>query len=214
MTDSERRPPDSKLRQALERVLRGRRTVRYYRPDAIPREVLAACLQAAAYAPSPHHSALWRAAVLTLPERKRALASAMGAAWERDLRADGVAEARVGALLAASTARIVEAPAVLVLCTSDERLDRYPDARRQGAERQMAAQSAGAALQNIMLAAHVHGLASCWMCAPLFCAEAVRGTLALPPALHPQALLTLGYPAVPPPPRERLTVDELIVRWE
>ena len=40
-----------------------------------------------------------------------------------------------------------------------------------------AAQSIGAALQNLMLAAHATGLASCWMCAPLFCPATVVGDL-------------------------------------
>ncbi|HLI28623.1 MAG TPA: nitroreductase family protein [Chloroflexota bacterium] len=205
---------DEALLAAFERVLHGRRTVRYYRPVPVPADVLAACLAAAAHAPAPHHRPPWRLVVLTRPAAKTQLAGAMGAAWARDLRADGVAEERIAALLAGSHARIAGAPAVVVLCTDDRALDRYPDARRQAAEQQMAAQSAGAALQNVMLAAHARGLATCWMCAPLFCPEVVAATLGLAPALRPQALLTLGYPAQPPPPRPRLAPDQLIVRWD
>jgi nitroreductase len=78
----------------------------------------------------------------------------------------------------------------------------------------MAAQSVGAALQNVMLAAHARGLATCWLCAPLFCPEVVVATLGLAPALYPQALLTLGYPAAPPPPRDRLPLGSLLVHWD
>ena len=84
---------------------------------------------------------------------------------------------------------------------TEERFDRYPDARRQLAEQMMFAHSVGAALQNAMLAAHAAGLASCWMCAPLFCPETVMACLGLDERLRPQALLTLGYAAEPPPPR-------------
>ncbi|MBX5491878.1 MAG: nitroreductase family protein [Chloroflexi bacterium] len=199
---------------AFEQVLLGRRTVRYYRPDPIPADLLAASLAAAAHAPSPHHRAPWRLVVLTRREAKERLAMAMGEAWADDLRGDGVATERIAALLAGSRARLVEAPAVVVLCTDEATLDRYPDARRQTAEQMMAAQSAGAALQNIMLAAQARGLASCWMCAPLFCPEVVTATLGIAPTLRPQALLTLGYPAQPPPPRSRLAPAELIVRWD
>jgi F420 biosynthesis protein FbiB-like protein len=208
-------PPERRLLlTAFEQVLRGRRTVRYYRPDSVPRAVLTAVLAAAAHAPAPHHRPPWRLVVLTRPEAKARLAAAMGAAWAADLRADGVAEARIAALVAGSRARITGAPAVVVLCTDDATLDRYPDARRQAAEQTMAAQSAGAALQNVMLAAHAHGLATCWMCAPLFCPAVVAAALQLAPTLRPQALLTLGYAAQPPPPRPRLAPDQLIVRWE
>ncbi len=202
------------LAGALERVLRGRRSVRQYRPDAVPRPLIEQILAAAVYAPSPHHRALWRAAVLTRAEARAGLARAMGAAWRRDLEADGVPEGRIADLLARSRERLEAAPVVVVLCTTDERLDRYPDARRQTAERMMAAQSVGAALQNVMLSAHARGLASCWVCAPLFCPEAVVACLGLPRSLQPQALLTLGYPAVPPPPRDRLDPGELVLRWD
>jgi nitroreductase len=73
------------LAATLEQVLRGRRSIRAYRPEPLPRPLLEEVLAAAAYAPSPHHSALWRAAVLTRPEARAALAQAMGAAWRRDL---------------------------------------------------------------------------------------------------------------------------------
>jgi len=204
---------DARL-EAFEQVLRGRRSIRAYRPDPVPRALIEETLAAAAYAPSPHHSALWRAAVLTQPAARARLAAAMAAAWRADLTADGVPEARIAAVLGRSRARLEGAPVVVILCTTDERLDRYPDARRQEAERLMAAQSVGAALQNVMLAAHARGLASCWVCAPLFCPETIIACLGLDPRLQPQALLTLGYPAAPPPARERLGLGELVVHWD
>ena len=92
-----------------------------------------------------------------------------------------------------------------------EPLDEYPDAARQQAETLMAAHSLGAALQNVMLAAHANGLASCWMCAPVFCSDVVRDALGLPSALIPHAIVTIGYPARPPRARERPSVDQIVV---
>src|SRR5260221_7073878 len=74
-------------------------------------------------------------------------------------------------------------------------MDRYPDAKRSAAEHQMAVQSVAMAVQNLLLAAHAEGLGACWMCAPLFCGDAVRGSLDLPADWQPQALVTLGQPA-------------------
>ena len=59
----------------------------------------------------------------------------------------------------------------------------------------MAVQSVALACQNLLLAAHAHGLGGCWMCAPLFAPDIVRSALALPESWQPQALITLGYPA-------------------
>lgn len=207
-------PDAAALLDSFERVLRGRRSIRAYRPEPVPRALVEEVLAAAAYAPSPHHSALWRAAVVTRAAARAALAAAMGAAWRADLAADGLPEPRIATVLARSRARLEGAPVIVILCTTDARLDRYPDARRQEAERLMAAQSVGAALQNVMLAAHARGLATCWVCAPLFCPDTVVAALGLDPRLQPQALLTLGYPAAPPPARERLGLGDLVVHWD
>jgi coenzyme F420-0:L-glutamate ligase/coenzyme F420-1:gamma-L-glutamate ligase len=209
--DVDAAPP---LLATLEEVLRGRRSVRRYQATPVPRVAVERALATAALAPSPHHSAPWRFAVLTRPEAKAALARAMGAAWHDDLARDGVPAARIRTVLDRSYERIAGAPVVVVLCITEARFDHYPDAPRQTAERAMAAQSTGAALQNIMLASHAQGLASCWMCAPLFCPDTVVACLGLDPALRPQALLTLGYASTPPPPREPPTVPELVALWD
>jgi F420 biosynthesis protein FbiB-like protein len=113
----------------------------------------------------------------------------------RDLEADGVPEAAIAADTGRSYARITGSAAVVVLCLTMADMDAYPDDHRAGLERVMAAQSAAMAGQNLLLAAHAAGLAACWMCAPLFCPEVVRGALGLPDDWDAQALITLGWPA-------------------
>ena len=71
----------------------------------------------------------------------------------------------------------------------------------------MAQQSMGAALENVMIAAHALGLASYWLSAPLFCPEAVREALALPADYEAQALVVVGYPAPGASPRARPAAD-------
>src|SRR5262245_38288708 len=127
---------DSSL-AALETVLLGRRSVRRYRDEPVPRGLIQAVLAAAACAPSPHHSAPWRFVVLTGRAERRRVAEAMGAAWRRDLAADGFAPGRISTLVERSQERLLGAPALIVLCITEERFDRYPDTRRQLAERLM-----------------------------------------------------------------------------
>jgi len=64
------------------------------------------------------------------------------------------------------------------------------------------------AVQNLLLAAHAEGLGACWMCAPLFDAEAVRQALDLPADWQPQALITLGRPASAGKPAMRRPLAE------
>ena len=82
--------------------------------------------------------------------------------------------------------------------------------RRAAAERAMAMQGTAMAMQNMLLLAHAEGLAACWMCAPLFCPDAVRAALDLPADWEPQALLTLGHPAAPGRQRERRPIAEIV----
>jgi F420 biosynthesis protein FbiB-like protein len=192
-------------------VLAGRRSIRTYQERPVPAELLERVLSAAAQAPSPHHSVPWRLAVLTGSAAKTALADAMGAKWRTDLQADGLGDAEIEVELEKSHRRLTASPVVLVGSVYPEILDEYPDAARQEAETLMAAHSLGAALQNVMLAAHANGLASCWMCAPVFCSDGVRDALGLPTALIPHAIVTIGYPARPPRARERPSLDQIVV---
>jgi coenzyme F420-0:L-glutamate ligase / coenzyme F420-1:gamma-L-glutamate ligase len=199
------------LADTLDAVLAGRRSIRTYDERPVPVELLERVLLAAAQAPSPHHSVPWRLAVLTGSAAKAALADAMGAKWRADLEADGLGAAEIAVELEKSHRRLTASPVVLVGSVYPEILDEYPDAARQEAETLMAAHSLGAALQNVMLAAHANGLASCWMCAPVFCSDVVRDALGLPNDLIPHAIVTIGYPVQPPRPRERPSLDQIVV---
>jgi coenzyme F420-0:L-glutamate ligase/coenzyme F420-1:gamma-L-glutamate ligase len=199
------------LANALDAVLAGRRSIRTYQGQPVPPALLERVLGAAAHAPSPHHSVPWRLAVLTEPAAKSALADAMGEKWRADLLGDGLGAAEIEIELAKSHRRLTASPVVVVGSIYPEPLDEYPDAARQQAETLMAAHSLGAALQNVMLAAHANGLASCWMCAPVFCSDVVRDALGLPHHLIPHAIVTIGYPARPPRARERPPLDQIVV---
>ena len=131
----------------------------------------------------------------------------MGVAWRRDLERDGVAPEKIAALLEKSRRRIEKAPALLLGCLVAEGLRAWPDERRRRAEWGMAQQSMGAALENVMVAAHALGLASYWLSAPLYCPEAVRDALGLPEAYEAQALIVAGYPAPGAAPRPRPEPD-------
>jgi len=195
----------------LAELLRGRRSVRRYLDRKVPRPVIRDILESARWAPSPHNSQPWRFAVLRGTSARERLASALGERWRADLAADGMPAEQIDRLIGRSRERIGGAPATLIISLTWADLDTYPDDTRQQAEYLMAAHSLGAVAQNIMLTAHAHGLASCWMCAPLFCPAVVREALALPAEVIPQALITLGYGALEPPVRERRPLEELVL---
>lgn len=176
-------------------AIAARRSIRRYKAEPVPREVVAQILEAAIWAPSAHNRQPWRFAVIMEQARKEHLARAMGAQLRQDLAADGVSETIIEADANRSYSRITSAPVLIALCLSIVDMDFYPDERRSRAEYMMAVQSTAMAGQNLLLAAHEAGLGACWMCAPLFCPDVVREALELPEDWQPQALFTLGYPA-------------------
>jgi len=172
----------------------GRRSVRRYDEAKVAPAIVEELLRLAVHAPSAHNRQPWRFAVLNDAGPKEKLALAMGERLRRDRSGDGDSREAIEADVARSRTRITTAPVVIVVCMTLEDMDPYSDARRRQAEHEMAAQSTAMAVQNLLLAAHAAGLGACWMCAPLFCGDAVREALELPLEWLPQALITLGWP--------------------
>jgi len=204
----------SEREQELGTVIRGRRSVRAFLSDPVPSTVVRDAIAAAGWAPSPHGRQPWRFAVVEAPERRRGLAEAMAATWDEQLRLDGQDEEIVRIRLEKSKQRLVEAPVLVIPCLYLADLDFYPDPDRQEAERIMAIQSVGSAIQNFLLSIYASGFDAGWMCAPLFCPDVVAGFLGLDPKLIPHALLPVGKAAKDPVRRARMPVDALIVQWE
>ena len=180
---------------SLRDVIFSRRSIRRYRPDPVPHAIIEELLQAAIWSPSAHNRQPWRFAVVETQAQKEQLAQAMGARLRRDLTADGVPIEVIEADAGRSYSRTTNSPVLIVLCLSMVDMDVYADERRNHQEYIMTVQSVAMAGQNILLAAHDVGLGACWMCAPLFCPDVVKGELELPDDWQPQALLTIGYPA-------------------
>lgn len=193
----------------LHGLIRSRRSVRRYRTEPVPDELLRQLIETAIWAPSAHNRQPWRFVLLDSDARRR-LARTMATRLKADRTADGDDPDAIAADAARSVARITGAPAALLICLTVAEMDAYPDARRAAAERAMAMQSTAMAVQNLLLAAHAEGLGAAWMCAPLFCPDTARAALSLPTEFEPQALVTLGWPEGPARPRARKPVEDAI----
>ncbi|HEX9300418.1 MAG TPA: coenzyme F420-0:L-glutamate ligase [Actinomycetota bacterium] len=175
--DLVRRPQDDLFRESPLQALHARRTIRSFAPGPIPRESLEEAVRAACTAPAPHHTRPWCFSVLTGPPARRGLLAAIADAWRADLRGDATPEDVIERRVANSDAVLGQAPVLIVPWVSFAGSHPYGDPERSGAEREMFLLSGGAAIQNLLLALHAQGLASCWISSTLFCQEETRAVL-------------------------------------
>ena len=174
------RPREEDLfRESPLSFISSRRTIRSFGPGTVPRGTLEEAVRAACTAPAPHHTRPWLFVVLESEAGRKRLLTAMAAAWVRDLRADGTAEAVIERRLRKSDALLGRAPVLIVPAVRMRGAHSYPDPERAQAEREMFLLSGGAAIQNLLLALHAQGVASCWVSSTLFCKEETREALGL-----------------------------------
>lgn len=178
---------------ALYDVVRARRDVRRFRPDAVPDEVLERVLGAAHAAPSVGHSQPWRlvvvdepalrdrAAVMADVERlaQAALLDGDSARHLLDLQLEGIREAPLGVVVCCD--RRTPAAGVLGRAT-------FPDADLW---------SCACAIENLWLAARAEGLGLGWV--TLFQPDELTALLDVPPGVVTLGWLCLGWPDERPP---------------
>jgi nitroreductase len=70
--------------------------------------------------------------------------------------------------------------------------------------------STAMAVQNLCLAAHVLGMGTCVMTAPLLAGEVWRGLPDLPSGFEPTCLVAVGYPAQQPDPPRRKQLRHVV----
>jgi coenzyme F420-0:L-glutamate ligase/coenzyme F420-1:gamma-L-glutamate ligase len=199
------------FREAPLQAIHGRRSIRSFGPGLVAREALEEAVRASCTAPAPHHTQPWLFVVLESAPAKRRLLAAMAEAWKADLRGDRTPDDVIARRLGRSGALLGQAPVLVVPAIRLERAHAYPDEERSGAEREMFLLSAGAAVQNFMLALHAQGLASCWVSSTLFCKEETREALALGNEWLSMGSIAVGKPPnEQPPPRPSVPLDDFV----
>jgi len=196
------RPAEEDLfRYGPVEAIEARRTVRAFADREVPRDAIERAVEAAATAPAPHHTRPWRFVLLASEEARRTFLEAMRAAWREDLVRDDTAAEDIESRLARSDALLGEAPALLACFVTTEGADEYPDERRRVGERDMFVASAGAAVQNLMLALSAYGVGSCWVSASIFCPRTAAEALGLEGSWQAVGCVAAGFPASATPPR-------------
>ncbi len=159
-------------------------SIRRFKPDPIPEDMIRVILEAGNAAPSAGNLQARDFIVVRDENTKLKLAKA-----------------------ALKQMFIAEAPVVIVVCAN------YPRSMRVYGERGRlyAEQDATAAIENILLAVHMLGLGAVWVGA--FDEVEVMDILGIPDYARPMAIVPIGYPAEEPKRRERYPI-EYLTHWE
>jgi nitroreductase len=148
-------------------VVASRHSVRTYRPEPVPEELIVQCLEAAQAAPSWRNSQCWRFMVVQSRELIERLA------------AQRVYGYRINSWL-------TSAPAVVVACADPRESGQHGDLPYWAVDTAIA-------LEHLVLAATALGLGTCWIGG--FDEERVRRLLSIPEPIRVVAYTPLGYPA-------------------
>ena len=194
------------------KLLETRRSVRRFRREVPDPGLIDRIIQCASYAPSVHNAQPWRFYILTDPGKRAQLLEDMAQTLRQDLEMDGAQLDEINKCLARSRETLGHAPVLILVCIETQAKRIYTDQRRSQAEHNLFIQSAAAAAQNLLLAAHALGLAGCWFSAPLFCPDVVQANLKIPNIYEPQAFIALGYAADSPTEPLRIKLNEIRFR--
>lgn len=175
-------------------AIASRRSIRRFRKEPLPRDLVERVLAATVQAPSAKNYQPWRLVVLE-GERNDRLARMMLEAADR-LKKEGIG---IGSL--EGTARAMLGAPLTVVVFNVSPPPEVPEEAHDDWHWVMT-QSTGGAIQTMLLAAHELGLGSLWICDILYAACEVKEWLG-----HPNdpivAAVTLGYPDESPGPRPR-----------
>lgn len=190
-------------------LVRTRRSIRRYKPDAVPDEMLLQAIDLATWAPNGGNFQPWQYVVVKNRDVIHQMADAMEArsqlmaSWPEAeaFREHADRWVQVGAFFRHAPACI----AVLIggyQSIADRLLaargDGDPAAREMAEWRRFGAsrlQTIGGAVQTLLLALHQQGLGACWMAGPQQAKGEIEQILAVPPEWDFVALVPVGWPA-------------------
>jgi nitroreductase len=174
-------------------AIKGRRSVRRYKPDPVPKEILERVLEMAVWAPSGMNRQNWYFVVMT-GDKKDDMVNVASKSYEFVEPVLKEVFAHKPPVVEATKkffAKLGGAPVLVVA---------YYSPTRERPETSV--QTVAAAIQNLLLAAHAEGLGTCWMTGPVHVAEQINESLNVRDK-ELVAIITMGYPDESPPAPKR-----------
>jgi nitroreductase len=163
---------------ALE-AIKGRRSIRRYKPDAIPNELVEKILDAARWAPTGGNIQPWKFIVIS----------------DRKL---------LDLIKKVSPGYLEEAPFAVLVCSDREKEFKIGGVLGRD---YLSVADCSMAVENMCLAAYALGLGTCVV--KSFSHTAIKEILEIPEGIEPELLVIVGYPAHTPRPPARIPLKEI-----
>jgi nitroreductase len=208
--------------ESVKQLIHERRSVRKFSDEPVSKEQIRELIDCARYAPSDTNSQTWAFIVVTNKEKIKAIEDLTWAQLhKRAEEAEARGLSREGRLLVKSfgpyATAFSDAPA-LVICLATPYASKFRDRIFDpiglvGDEvwREEGIKSSCLAAQNLMLAAHSMGLATCPMTGPVLLAERqLKECLGIEEHLDVNMVIALGHPAETPGKLPRKEIDEIL----
>jgi nitroreductase len=172
----------------LTDAIKGRRSVRKYKPDPVPEEALQKVMEAVRWAPSWANTQCWEVIVVKDPKVKSELLKALS---ENN----------------PASSSIMEAPVVLILC-GKKGVSGYYKGQPKTAKGDWLMFDTGLAMENLCLAAHALGLGT--VIIGNFNHQRVAEILNVPQTDEVVAMTPLGYPTSVGTAPKRKEISEFV----
>lgn len=186
------------------KAIESRRSIRKFKTDPLPQELIESILDAARLAPSGKNNQPWQFVVVRNGERDK-----MAACLQAGLAAS--IENGIPTGSAENTFRIMrEAPATIFIFNPRDIAPWREQTIPERIFRIVNTQSVGAAVQNMLLRARELGIGSLWICDTFSAYDALCTWLGRDSLLV--AAVAMGYPDESPAARPRLPLHDL-VEW-
>ena len=213
-------------------LLKQRKSIRHFKPEQPPQQMILDCLEAASWAPNPTSQQPWKFIVLTgtaLEKINRVIEDNFAAEFQKkeELPSPPLRE-EISTML---QERKEKAFQQMIATLKDKGVDMQTVGSGNFAfhhapvgiifatypwKDQNFFKSTVAALTQFLLAATEKGLGTCWMNAVSICHQPIKKALNLPPELILVDGVALGYPVDDSPlnhlPRERLPIND-VTEW-
>lgn len=161
-------------------AIRGRRSIRKYKLEPVPDEVIEKILEAGRWAPSGGNIQPWRFIVVKDP-------------------------AVLDMIKKVSPGYLGASPCAIVVCSNKRKA--FEAGGKLGRD-YLAPVDCAMAVENMLLAAHSLGLGACPI--KSFSTAAVKEILEIPENVEPELIVALGYPDERPSPPPKLPLDGIV----